>query len=130
MPDRRDRPQLHADFLRWVEQLGKAFVAKGLSSEAASLRVYYWALNHGHTGLGRDMHVVWSPDAVREWMKVLQVPPWEGHYQVLPMNAPQCPGCRRPRSLAHVELTAGPVRKVKCRACKEIWVEEAVKNVH
>jgi hypothetical protein len=125
MPELRPRPLQHSEFLRWLSDLGKAFVAKRLRTEADSLRIYYWALTHGHAGMGRDMRVVWSPDVVREWMKTLGVPPWAGHYRVYPMDIPKCPGCTRSRMTMQVELSAGTLRRVKCKACREVWVEES-----
>jgi len=110
--------------LRYVEVLGKGFLALGLNTEADSLRVYHWALRQQHVGYAGELRVHWHPDLVLEWMKVLRLPPFANFYRALPMGTPECPGCHRNRMNVKVELSCGLVRKLRCRACTEVWVEE------
>ncbi len=71
----RSRAYSSAELLRYVEQLGREFNTRGLMAEAESLRIYYWAICKGHVGHAGDIHVIWSPDRILEWMKILRLAP-------------------------------------------------------
>jgi len=117
-------PYSAPELLRFVERLGKEFETRGLAGEANSLRVYYAAVRKGRVDPSGALRVAWSPGHVLEWLKILGLEPYKNFYRVLPFETERCPGCTRSRMSVTVELSCGPIRRVRCRACKEVWVEE------
>ncbi len=107
-------------------RLGRAFKARGMGAHARALRVYYLAVRHGLVnGERATVKVEWNADAVKEWLRVLRVPPWDRSYPVRPRGS-ACSKC--PRADGHpVEtttlLTFEGGAKMGCRRCNDAWLE-------
>lgn len=113
------------ELLRYVERLGAEFRRREMEAHLRKLRVYYLALRRGLTQGRHELDVHWSEALVLEWLKLLQLPPFERAYEVRPGRS-ACRGCAQKRdhqSAIHTELVFPGGAKMRCFSCGAIWIE-------
>jgi hypothetical protein len=117
----------HRDFREYVRRLGFEFARRGMP-EVEMLLIYFQALETDSVHELPDLHVFWTEDLTLEWMKTLQIPPFESAYEVRPFGA-SCAACERAkvlgpavrRSATEVVFPGGA--RIRCLSCGGAWLE-------
>ena len=81
-----------AQQLARVEALGREFVRRGMRDHAQRLRVYYLAVKKGLASPSGEVDVKWNEPFVLEWLKMLQVAPFERAYELRGRGS-RCTAC-------------------------------------
>jgi len=118
-----------ASLLDMVQRLGEEFRRRGMRTHLAPLRIYWLALQHG---LVRDerhaLALTLSEETVVEWLKLLQLPPYQHAYRVRPAGS-ACPSCpAEERGEVSAERTFPEGRKMVCLECRSAWLELTPKS--
>lgn len=111
------------DLIPLVEKLGRAFAGRGMEEHARRLRVYYLALKHGLADGRGELDVRWGEQLVIDWMKTLQLPPYERALPSLPRGS-RCPSCQDGRvGDLKTEMNFPGGARMRCAVCGTSWIE-------
>jgi hypothetical protein len=110
-----------AELTEYVRRLGLEFARRGMP-EVEILVQYFQALETDSLDQLPAMHVFWNEETTMEWMKTLQVPPFEESYPVRSF-ASRCAACNGVphRSFSEVVFPGGA--RVRCERCNDVWIE-------
>lgn len=113
-----------AELVQWVEHLGKEFARRGMATHAQKLRVYFLALTKHLVPRNGELNVHWTSQLVQDWMKTLQLPPFDKSLPVRPPGAP-CTHCSRtPHAQPSVrtECVFNGGARMRCDSCGALWL--------
>ncbi|MHB8877822.1 MAG: hypothetical protein ACYC8T_29365 [Myxococcaceae bacterium] len=115
------RPQL----LAHVTALGREFVRRGMRQHVQRLRLYYLAVKKGLASPSNELDVKWNEPFVIEWLKILQVAPFDGAYPVRPRGSRcvRCPETRNEQASLFTDTNFPGGSKMRCQACGAVWLE-------
>lgn len=111
-------------FLGCLDRLGKEMERRGMHEEVAGIRLSALAARHGLLPPPGGLEVQWSEPLVLEWLKTLQLPPFEDTYQVREEGVP-CLRCRQPKGhkpSGRRECAFPGGARLRCDNCGAVWL--------
>ena len=109
-----------ARLLELVVALGCEFSRRGMPDHCQRLRLYYLALQHGLDARRHRVEIHWDEELVIEWMRLLQLPPYQDHYRV--RRETRCDRCEsRPGTVVTKGVFPGGA-KLECLQCGGEWL--------
>lgn len=111
--------------LQRIEALGRAFRAKGMTSQARRLRIFWLAARHGLLSGKNELDVHWSEAHLTDWLRTLRLPPHENELE-LRAKGSGCPACPRPFGAVpstRTVLVWPEGARLRCDGCGREWLE-------
>ena len=117
--------QQRSELLALICRLGAEFRRRGMSEHLRRLRVYYLAVRHRLTRGRNELDVRWSEAHVLDWLRALQVPPYDRAWPVRPRGSgcPTCGVAQGETPSGRTELVFPGGTKLRCRECGASWLE-------
>jgi hypothetical protein len=110
--------------LEWVTRLGREFVRRGMPEHARLLRLYYLAVERGLDSKRHEVQLHWNSTLVVDWMKNLQLAPWQVALRVRAEGS-SCQSCRRVAGATptvRTEATFPGGARMRCGTCGDAWL--------
>ena len=103
-----------------VVTLGRELVSRGLHSQAATMRIYLFALDRGLLNRKNELETRATPDFVYDWLGLLQIPTREDMFPVHASDTPGCPKCHEHATILQVSVLDRAQHV--CSKCKYRWL--------
>ena len=115
-----------SSLLDLVVRLGQEFRRRNMGRHVEKLRVYYLAVREGLAASSRNaVELSWSEDLTLEWMRTLQIPPFEDAYPVKEHGVP-CFRCNpekgSSRGTPRTEAVYPGGARFSCETCGAKWL--------